>query len=198
MPTGDSGSKRRNSTSSTDTPVSAIRRSVSRRPACRRACRTAARRRSASRSAGCRPVRKPAVAATVTSSGGVASRTVRCASESSRRVAVVTRSILRERELGEELLVLGLVVDLHRREEAHDGVVEGDGEDEVGEPLVVQRPSSAPRTSRRRSRDPCVISRAARSTVFASGSSLLGLPAVSAASARMSSSDTPKSRPILM
>ena len=42
-----------------------------------------------------------------------------------------------------------------------------------------------------------VISRAAFSTSFASGSSLLERPSVSAIRARMSSSVTPKSRPIL-
>src|SRR5262245_24258555 len=138
IPIGVSGSKRRNSTSSTDTPVTSSRRSDSRRSGV-----------SPSMSYGGTPtlgvavsripiVRKPAAAAPVTSSGGLASRTVRCASETSRGGEAVTPSVLRERELGEELLVLGLVVDLHRREEADHPVVEGDRDDEVGEPLVVQ------------------------------------------------------------
>src|SRR5262249_24980972 len=81
MPTGCSGSKRKNSVSSTDTPVSARRSKVSRSsgPSCRMSYGgTPTLGVAVSRI----PIlRNPAAAATVTSSGGVVSSTVRWARE---------------------------------------------------------------------------------------------------------------------
>src|SRR3954451_21107624 len=58
------------------------------------------------------------------------------ATRSFRRISVHSR----DRVLLQYLIIIGLVVDLHRRKYAHHGAIERDGEHEVGHLLVGQLP----------------------------------------------------------